>query len=67
MLNIDQKKLIGLLILGGIIGLIAATDQPSWREIVGMLSGGAIVVLLVYGYQPWIKKPSRESIDRRRE
>ena len=74
MLNVDEKKLIGFLIIGligfliigGAIGLIAAIDQPSWREMVGMLSGGAIGALLVYGYQRWIKRPNRGGIDRRK-
>ena len=51
MLNVDEKKLIGLLIIGGALGLIAVVAQPSLQEVVGMLSGVAIGGLLVYGHQ----------------
>ena len=66
MLGIDQKRLIGLLIIGGALGLIAVVAQPSLQEVAGMLSGVAIGGLLVYGHQRWIKRPNRGGIDRRK-
>ena len=51
MLGIDQKRLIGLLIIGGAFGLIAIVAQPSLQEVAGMLSGVTIGGLLVYGHQ----------------
>ncbi len=49
MLSVDQKKLIGLLIIGWALGLIAVIAQPSLQEVAGMLSGVAVGGLLVYG------------------
>ncbi len=66
MLSVDQKTLIGLLIIGAALGLIAVIAQPSLQEVAGMLSGVAIGGLLVYGHQRWIKRPNRGSIERRR-
>jgi hypothetical protein len=66
MFSVDQRTLIGLLIIGGALGLIAGIAQPSLQEVAGMLSGVAIGVLLVYGYQRSIKRPSGGSIDRRK-
>ena len=57
MINLDQRSVFSLLLLGGVIGLVAAITEPSWREIVGLLAGGAIGILLVYGYQRWLKRP----------
>ncbi len=51
MLGVDQRKLIGLLIIGGALGLIAVIAQPSLQEVGGMLAGVAIGGLLVYGHQ----------------
>ena len=51
MLGVDQRKLIGLLIIGGALGLIAVIAQPSLQEVAGMLSGAVIGGLLVYGHQ----------------
>ena len=56
MTNLDQQRLIGLLLVGGVVGVVAAIAEPSWREIAGLLAGGAIGVLVVYGYQRWIKR-----------
>ena len=66
MANLDTRRIIALLIIGGVMGLLAVVPEATWREIVGALSGAAIGVLLVYGYQRWIRRHIRGSIDRRR-
>ncbi len=64
--NLDTRRVLALLMIGGIFGFLAVATEASWRELVGAVSGAAIGVLLVYGYQRWIKRTNRGSIDRRR-
>jgi hypothetical protein len=55
-MNLHQRRVVVVLIIGGALGLVATIIEPNLQEITGLLSGGAIGVLLVYGYERWIKR-----------
>jgi len=55
-MNLHRRRVVALLIIGGVIGLLATINEPNLQEITGLLSGGAVGVLLVYGYERWIKR-----------
>jgi hypothetical protein len=54
-MRLDQQRVIGLLIITGVVLFLIIVGEAGLREILGVLAGGAIGMLLVYGYERWIK------------